>query len=155
MTEKQFWAKLHQEANRKEKALTNIVKLMRQAYDEDLQIMIGCHHTEDGSVQQLYVALDEDVNRTGMRYLLCYTNKDEAKNDALLPEPCEKVSVRAIVDNALGKDSIGGLVLNRHKGEEGCCVIPKQFLGSYEMFMEAIAKGASAEHIDPYTFSVR
>ena len=58
MTEKQFWMKLDQIAGNSDK-ITEFIRILRQGYDEDLTLLIACHHIRPGEVGQMYVNLDE------------------------------------------------------------------------------------------------
>ena len=152
MTEKQFWMRLDQLSSRKEGWMLKLTMLLRQAYEEDLDILIGCHHDTAEDIRQLYITMGDDTERKGARYLLCYTSKDAARSDPALTEPFEKIALRRVVDNALGKASIGGLVFNHHLPEK-MYAIPKQFLGDEETLQKALQKLAEHPSTDPYFFA--
>ncbi len=137
MTEKQFWMKLDQCAGKKNN-LMDAAKLVRQAYEDDLGIICGVRRAGIDIYNQLYINLNEkEPDRENNRYMLCYSNREMGKADHLLQEPCEKLPVRFVIDNALNKPVIGGLIINRHSKDKSI-VIPKQFLGDPAMVFEAI-----------------
>ena len=132
MTKNQFWMKLDQLTKKKDKSniLSDCAEIMRQAYEEDLGLIIGCIHElqDPESVHQLYLAMtNSKPEPVANRYLLCYTSKEQAKRDKLLPEGFEVISVRAVVDNALNKKVIGGLIFNQ-ADEAHSLLLPKAFL---------------------------
>ena len=58
MTKKQFWMKLDQMAGKADK-LMEFIQVLRKGYDEDLAVLIACHHLGYGGVGQMYVNLDQ------------------------------------------------------------------------------------------------
>ena len=112
MTDKQFWLKLEGYAGRND-ALFDVVRTINIAYRQNLNIICGCRHTAPTIVNQLYINInDKEPNR---------------ENDPLLPEPCEILPLRVVVDNVLNKPVIGGLFFNRND-EKKSFVVPKQLL---------------------------
>ena len=137
MTDTQFWAKLEKYGKDGE-AFFDLIEAIRMAYDQNLGMICGCVHTGPDLVNQLYLNINErEPNRPGNRYMLCYTSWAMAKADTMLPEPCEKLPVRFVVDNMLNKPVIGGLIFNRGCKEKGF-VVPKQFLGDGATVFNAI-----------------
>ena len=133
---KQFWMKLDQGAGNAEKML-EMAGVIRQAYDENLGIICGVRHITSEALNQLYVTLNEtEPNSENNRYMLCYSSREMGKSDPLLTEACEKLPVRFVIDNALNKPVIGGLIINRHSKNK-CIIIPKQLLGDPAMVFEA------------------
>ena len=128
MTDRQFWAKLDEISRKNNNDTLAVCKLIRKAYDEDRSLICGCIHTGPGIVNQLYKNIYEnDPNLPGNRYMLCYTSMRLAYSDDMLNEPVEKLPVRAVVDNALNKKVIGGLVFNHHIADR-IMICPKEFL---------------------------
>lgn len=139
MTEKQFWKELEKYAGQDNK-IFDIVQLIRQAYEDDLEIVCGCIHIDPDNVRQLYINYNEsDPNQENNRFMLCYTSYAMGKADPLLPEPCEKLPVRFVIDNAMSKPVIGGLLFNRHNKKKAT-VIPKQLFGDEKMVIDYIKK---------------
>ena len=155
MTEKQFWMKIDKLAGRKEN-LPAFVQILRQAYDEDLMIPCGVHRHAGDIYQQMYVNLDESTpNRNGNRYMLCYTSIQLAAIDRNLPEPWEALPIRFVIDNAMNKPVIGGLVFNRNDTSK-IMIVPKQFLGSLETLiktMNSAGKKYAEGGPDPFIFN--
>lgn len=143
MTDKQFWMKLDQLSMKKDKAhvVFEAARIIQQAYDEDLGIIIGCVRDKDdpSEVRQLYSAFHAaNVDDKGVRHLLCYTSRKMAESDKSLPEPWEKVKLRDIIDNMLNKPSIGGLLFNHHD-ENRMLLIPKLcFVQTEEAFADEL-----------------
>ena len=111
MTEKQFWMKLDQLAQRKDKThiFSDAGKLLRNAYEDDLGIIAGVMHKkrEPARCYQLYVAVTEQKPEPkDNRYLLCYTSRKQAEQDSLLPEGYEILSVRSVIDNVQNKKTL-------------------------------------------------
>lgn len=128
MTDRQFWAKLDEISRKKKDDILAVCKLIRKAYDEDLSIICGCIHTTPDVVHQLYKNIDEsNPDQPGNRFMLCYTSMRIACKDDMLTEPVERLLVRAVVDNALNKKVIGGLVFNHHDADR-VMICPKEFL---------------------------
>ena len=148
MTEKQFWMKLDQLSMSKDKATASMKAgaIIRQAYDEDHGIIIGCIRDSDdpSAVRQLFASSpDVNVDDEGVRRMLCYTSKKMADSDRSLPEPWANARLRDIVDNVLNKPSIGGLLFNHHV-KDRILFVPKLFLAqSQEMLVHEIARIAS------------
>lgn len=139
----------------KQDKLADFVMLIRQAYDEDLMLPCGIHRQGFGMMSQLYINLDESrPDRIGNRYMLCYTHAQMARSDSMLPEPWGELPVRFVVDNALNKPVIGGLIFNHHD-EKKAMVIPKHFFGSVEDLMKAVKKAEETdpEKADPFMFN--
>lgn len=115
MTDKQFWMKLDQLTQKKDKSDVNrqAGDIIRQAYEEDLKIIIGCVGDGEGNVQQLYVknaGADEEAPRS--RWVMCYTGPKMADGNG--EYGWSKVRVRDVVDNAQDRPVIAGFVFNRH-----------------------------------------
>ena len=128
MTDRQFWAKLDTFSKNKKDDILGICKLIRQGYKEDLTMICGVRHTAPDLVNQLYINLDESSPMTpGNRFMLCFTSISMARSDKMLTEPIETLPVRFVVDNALNKAVIGGLVFNHHD-ENRIMICPKEFL---------------------------
>ena len=137
MTEKQFWRRIEKHGG-DPSAVLEVANTLRQAYDQNLGVICGCRHIGPDIVNQMYVNVNEDEpNRNGNRYMLCYTSRAMANADPLLTEPCEKVSVRFVIDNALNKPVIGGLLFNRHS--KNPIIVPKQFLDD-RMYIDVIKR---------------
>lgn len=154
MTEKQFWMKMDQLAGKSDN-VGPFIELLRQAYDDNLLLPCGVHHQSPNQLQQLYINIDEQTpNRDGSRYMLCYTNAQRASGNSALPEHWEKLPVRFVINNALNKPVIGGLVFNHHDTRK-FMVVPKQFLGSLTDMIRAASKATQfdPEHPDPFIFS--
>lgn len=125
MTEKQFWTKLERLSGRKESML-EAVRLIRQAYDENLNVICGVKRKGKDTYNQLYVnIIEEQPNSENNRYMLCYTSWNMASSDPLLSEPCETLPIRFVVDNMINKPVIGGIVFNRHSQNKNI-IVPKQ-----------------------------
>ena len=140
MTNRQFWAKLDDFSKNKKDDVLGLCKLIRQGYKENLTMICGVRHKAPNIVQQLYLNIDES-NPTihGNRFMLCFTSKSMAKSDKMLTEPVETLPVRFVVDNALNKAVIGGLVFNHHD-EDRIMICPKEFLSETTLMkaMEAV-----------------
>ena len=137
MTEKQFWAKLERYGTDKD-SVFELIKTIHKAYEQDLGLICGCIHTGPDIVNQLYVNINEkEPYREGNRYMLCYTSVAMGKADPMLPEPCEKLPVRFVIDNMMNKPVIGGLIFNRFSKEKGF-VIPKQLLAKGPAFYDTV-----------------
>ena len=133
MTEKQFWTKLERLSGRKESML-EAVRLIRQAYDENLNVICGVKHKGKDTYNQLYVnIIEEQPNSENNRYMLCYTSWNMASSDPLLSEPCETLPIRFVVDNMINKPVIGGIVFNRHSQNKNI-IVPKQLLDGKSLF---------------------
>ena len=129
MTEKQFWMKMEQltQKRRKTGVMGEAAITLREAYQENLRVIAAVRHNpEDPSVcYQLYVGMKEEKPEpANNRFLICYSSWDRAKKDPLLPEGCELLSVRDVIDNMNNKPVIGGLVFNRNDGDDSI-IIPK------------------------------
>ena len=147
MTERKFWKQLTQLSYHGKEQILDVIRVLREAYRNDLGVMCAVRHTGPDMVNQLYVNLDEaNPAHAGNRYMLCYTNMQMALNDNTTPEPPEKLPLRFVVDNALNKPVIGGLVFNRHVRDR-TLIVPKQFLGnkSFEVY-----KRIFSNHPDPF-----
>lgn len=154
MTELQFWMKMDQLAGKSEN-VGPFIELLRQAYDEDLLLPCGVHHQSEDQLQQLYINIDQRTpNQNGSRYMLCYTNAQRASGDPSLTEHWEKLPVRFVIDNALNKPVIGGLVFNRYDTRK-FMVIPKQFLGGLDEMIKAACRATQfdPDHPDPFIFN--
>lgn len=140
MTNRQFWAKLDGFSKTKKDDVLGLCKLIRQGYKEDLTMICGVRHTAPDIVQQLYINIDEsDPTIPGNRFMLCFTSMSMARSDKMLTEPIETLPVRFVVDNALNKAVIGGLVFNHHD-EDRIMICPKEFLSETTLMkaMEAV-----------------
>ena len=127
MTDKQFWLKLEGYAGRND-ALFDVVRTINIAYSQNLNLICGCRHTAPTIVNQLYINInDKEPNRENNRFMLCFTSLARGNADPLLPEPCEILPLRVVVDNVLNKPVIGGLFFNRND-EKKSFVVPKQLL---------------------------
>ena len=128
MTDRQFWAKLDTFSKKKRDDVLGLCKLIRQGYKEDLTMICGVQHTAPDIVHQLYINMDESNQMMhGNRFMICFTSMSMARSDKMLTEPVETLPVRFVVDNALNKAVIGGLVFNHHD-ENRIMVCPKEFL---------------------------
>ena len=140
MTNRQFWAKLAGFSKTKKDDVLGLCKLIRQGYKEDLTMICGVRHTAPDIVHQLYINIDEsDPTIPGNRFMLCFTSMSMARSDKMLTEPVETLPVRFVVDNALNKAVIGGLVFNHHD-EDRIMICPKEFLSETTLMkaMEAV-----------------
>ena len=140
MTNRQFWAKLDGFSKTKKDDVLGLCKLIRQGYKEDLTMICGVRHTAPDIVHQLYINIDErDPTIPGNRFMLCFTSMSMARSDKMLTEPIETLPVRFVVDNALNKAVIGGLVFNHHD-EDRIMICPKEFLSETTLMkaMEAV-----------------
>ena len=128
MTDRQFWAKLDTFSKNNKDDILRLCKLIRQGYKEDLTMICGVLHTAPDTVHQLYINIDESNPMTpGNRLMLCFTSMSMARSNKMLTEPVETLPVRFVVDNALNKAVIGGLVFNHHD-EERIMICPKELL---------------------------
>ena len=132
MTEKQFWMKLDQLSGKRnqEGLYIEARNILKQAYADDLRVIGGVvRNREDPSIcRQLYFGMTEEKPEPdGNRYMLCYTSRHMAERDPALPEPCELLPVRFVIDNMRLKPAIGGLVFNRSDPDRALFV-PKVFL---------------------------
>ncbi len=155
MTKKQFWMKMDQVASKKGGNEMELAALIRQAYDEDLTMPCGVHRQSFDMMNQLYINLDGSTpGRNGNRYMLCFTSVQMARSDPMLTEPWAELPVRFVVDNALNKPVIGGLVFNHYDAKK-IMVVPKQFLGSAEDVMNVIRKVLETDPKDanPFMFN--
>ena len=140
MTNRQFWAKLDGFSKTKKDDVLGLCKLIRQGYKEDLTMICGVRHTAPDIVHQLYINIDESAPTIpGNRFMLCFTSMSMARSDKMLTEPIETLPVRFVVDNALNKAVIGGLVFNHHD-EDRIMICPKEFLSETTLMkaMEAV-----------------
>jgi len=129
MTEKQFWMKLDQIAQKRDKedVFIEVRKILTQAYDENLCVIAGVvRNREDPTMcHQLYFGMTEEKPEPdGNRYMLCYTSKKMAAQDHTLPEPYGLLTVRSVIDNMHLRPAIGGLVFNR-PDKEHSFFVPK------------------------------
>ena len=140
MTNRQLWAKLDGFSKTKKDDVLGLCKLIRQGYKEDLTMICGVRHTAPDIVHQLYINIDESAPTIpGNRFMLCFTSMSMARSDKMLTEPIETLPVRFVVDNALNKAVIGGLVFNHHD-EDRIMICPKEFLSETTLMkaMEAV-----------------
>lgn len=140
MTNRQFWAKLDGFSKTKKDDVLGLCKLIRQGYKEDLTMICGVRHTAPDIVHQLYINIDESAPTIpGNRFMLCFTSMSMARSDKMLTEPVETLPVRFVVENALNKAVIGGLVFNHHD-EDRIMICPKEFLSETTLMkaMEAV-----------------
>ena len=71
---------------------------------------------------------NDDFSLPDSRYMLCYTSAEIADSADYLPEPWDFLPLRFVIDNALSKDTVGGLVFNYHIHDRAL-FIPKEALG--------------------------
>ena len=86
MTENQFWMKLDQIAQKrnKEGVFIEARKVLKQAYEDDLRVVCAVvRNREDPTLcRQLYIGMTEEKPEpNGNRYMLCYTNRRMAEQD--------------------------------------------------------------------------
>lgn len=149
MTEQSFWKQLTRFSYNGRERMLDTIRVLREAYRNNLGIMCAVRHTAPSTLNQLYINRDEaNPSRAGNRYMLCYTNRGMAESDKSLPEAPEKLPLRFVVDNALNKPVIGGLVFNRHAPDR-MLIIPKQFLGNKTL---ELYKRILSDHPDPFMF---
>lgn len=80
MTTPEFWNQLDALAQSKDKsnALLEAADLLREAYKNDLPLLIACRRTP-GSIHHLYTIFDErNPGVQGNRYLICFTSEKQA-----------------------------------------------------------------------------
>ncbi len=144
MTDLEFWTKLDKVV--KNGSPLEVGDLIRQAYDEDLGLICGVRHEKDGTrLAHIFVSLDDDNTAPGCRYMICYTTPALGFSDISLPEGCEIIPIRKVVNHCLKKPAIGGLLFNRHRTSSMASIVPKQFFGSEEDFREALRKIMSGD----------
>ena len=132
MTEKQFWMKLDQLAQRKEKThiLSEAGRLVQEAYENNFRVIAGVMHDKKKptTCYQLYLATTErKPEPEDNRYLICYTSREQAEKDPLLPEGYELLPIRSVIDNVWNKKTIAGLIFNRADPNASFC-LPKAFV---------------------------
>ena len=131
MTDKQFWQKLANIMKKPQNDITTIefIQMLLQGGDEDLAVLALCiqdKHNPDRA-SQLYAGPNDQ------RIMLCYTSEEEAKkNKRPLPPndkrkiKCLPLSVRDVINNALMKDSIMGLIFDSESNHG--YIIPKKLI---------------------------
>ena len=132
MTERQFWMKLDQIAQKRDKegVFIEARKVLKQAYEDDLRVVCAVvRNREDPTLcRQLYIGMTEEKPEpNGNRYMLCDTNRRMAEQDYALPEPYELLPVCFVIDNMRLKPAIGGLVFNR-SDEKRSFFVPKAIM---------------------------
>lgn len=86
MTAEEFWNKLDVLANSKDKtgSLVEAGALLKQAYDEDLLVLIACRRAK-GRIYHRYTVFDEhNPDLQGNRYLLCFTSKKQSEKKLVI-----------------------------------------------------------------------
>ena len=137
MTEAKMCQELDRLSSLKAYGMLDSIRILREGYEKHHRIICAVIHTTPDLVNQLYINLDEkNPTREGNRYMLCYTTWAEANSDATLQEPCEILPLNFVIDNALSKPVIGGLVFNKHHPDK-IMNIPKQFLGDSATMFKA------------------
>ena len=142
MTNKGFWRQLENIVKTHKDppgmATLKFAPLLRQAYQEDLWLPCGVQHTAPDLLNQLYISLNPNSTQAeGCRWMLCYTSPAAAAGDTLLPEQWEELPVRFVIDNAMSKPSIGGLLFNRHRTDFPV-IIPKNFVDPGKTYFQAL-----------------
>lgn len=141
MTKKDFWRKLENISkefhNDQVMVSMKVTQILRQAYQEDLWLPCGVHNIAPGMYNQLYSCSGFSTKADGCRWMLCYTSPSAAARDIGLPEQWEELPVRFIIDNALQKRTIGGLLFNRHRVNH-LFLIPKQLLDPEKSYVKAL-----------------
>ena len=141
-----FWEKLDRAADSKDACL-KLARLLRQGYEKDLEIPCGCaaDKNDPDLLRQLYLSVHpEGLDAPNSRYMLCYTSAEMADSDSALPEPWQPMPLRFVIDNALNKPSIAGLIFNQHKKKRSQ-IIPKALLGDASMMMEEFKRLISSD----------
>lgn len=129
MTEKKFWRTLDKLSYQGVEGVEEAARVLRNAYENDLYLPCAYAHSRPDMVNQLFICKNgDDPSRRGNRYMLCYTSREMADSDKGLPEPWGGLPVRFVIDNALSKPTIGGLIFNRHV-KDRILIIPKKLLG--------------------------
>lgn len=140
MTVSRMWKELDKLSSLGADGMIDSIRLLHEGYRKGYGIICGVDHITPDTVSQLYINIDEkNPTRDGNRYMLCYTSWAEANSDEILFEPCEILPIRFVIENALNRAVIGGLVFNRHNPDK-CMNIPKQFLGDFEMVRKAFER---------------
>lgn len=152
MTASRLWKELDKLSSLGAEGMIDSIRLLHEGYRKDYGIICGVVHITPDTVNQLYINLDEEnPTRDGNRYMLCYTTWAEANSDEILSEPCEILPIRFVIDNALNKPVIGGLVFNRQHPDK-CMNIPKQFLGDFKMVRKAFERALEGNP-NPFMFN--
>ena len=142
MTKKGFWRKLESISkefqNDPKMGNLRFPPVLRQAYEEDLWLPCGVRHSAPDLLNQLYISSDPaSTESPGCRWMLCYTSPNAASENTALPEPWEELPVRFIIDNAMSKPSIGGLLFNNHRPNH-FFIVPKELLNPNQSYFNAI-----------------
>lgn len=139
MTNAQLWKMLDRNMGTSEREMMGLVDALKRAYDEDLDLICGCKRIAPDTYNQLYVAMgDGDGSKPLSRYMLCYTSFKIARRDSLLPEPAEALPARFVIENALTKPQIGGLLFNRCD-ERRSAMLPKFLLMDERDMLDGLA----------------
>ena len=132
MTEKKFWRKLDNLSynGMTEENVMAAARLLRKAYESDFEIFCACAHSSPDKINQLFICMNDndDFSLPDSRYMLCYTSAEIADSADYLPEPWDFLPLRFVIDNALSKETVGGLVFNYHIHDRAL-FIPKEALG--------------------------
>jgi len=86
MTAEEFWNKLDTLANSKDRtgSLVEVGALLKQAYDEDLPVLIACRRAR-GRVYHRYAVFDEqNPDLQANRFLLCFTSKKQSEKKPVI-----------------------------------------------------------------------
>ena len=130
MTTEQFWNRLDALAYSKDKtgSLVEAGELLRQAYDEDLPVLIAGKRIS-GKIQHQFTVFDEhNPDLQGNRYLVCYTSKKQATKIPVISEPKEHSDT--VVFDADDDEAPAGK-RKRKKKRQGAAwkpVIPKEII---------------------------
>ena len=112
MTEKQLWMKADQIAESHAVAAIKsqrMALLLKQAYENNLPLVIMCQYDEDGLAYQAYFNLDEEHPfLDGNRQMIFYTSKRAGKRET----KTVTVPAQDVLNNIFNKKIIGGLVFN-------------------------------------------
>ncbi len=110
LTNEVLWEKMDRMASKGLPPAENLrfLELVRQAYDQDLGLIIRCMYRAPGHeiANQAYLEV------MGQRYLMCYTSKSHAEREWREGGSWDICSARNVLNNMFNKDSIGGLIFN-------------------------------------------
>ncbi len=110
MTDRQFWKQLD-DLSKKEFSMQRdmeFMRLLKKGYEEECGILISCFYDQKFPNMALQSYLDMD----GIRYMICFTNKKNARMIQQDGVDWNIASTKDILNNFFNKDAIGGLLFN-------------------------------------------
>lgn len=125
MDNNELWNKMERLAQKNTALLTNnmeFTRLVKEAYDEDLDIWIACEYKKGNDKQAFQGCIGLDAVH---RFLICYTSEKRAQKGFgnLL---YDRAKMRDILNNMFNKESLIGLAFN--PGKDAMVLVLKESL---------------------------